>query len=92
LHIQFGFKMADAFTHSGNAYAGALCLNRSELLSRDSFSLILNLKQNIAGGARKMDRRHFASGMAMNVGQGFLDDAKDRQLSRRPAPELAIVS
>ncbi len=53
LSIHFALEMADAFTHSGNAYASASCLDRRELFRGDSFPLILNFKQNTEGAARK---------------------------------------
>src|SRR3979490_3191515 len=82
--------MSDALTHSRDPHSRALRSKRSQLFGRDSFAMILNLQQYAVGAAREAYGRSFAPGMAMNVRQPLLYDAKNRQfkVGREPAEVL----
>src|SRR3979490_1475227 len=85
--------MSDALTHSRDPHSRALRSKRSQLFRRDSFAMILNPQQNAVGVAREAYGRSFAPGMAMNVSQPLLYDAKNRQfkVGGEPAEVLRNV-
>jgi hypothetical protein len=70
--------MPHALTHPCDPDSRALRSERSQLFGRDSFAMILNLQQYAVGAASEAYGRSLASGMAMNVSQTLLHDAKNR--------------
>ena len=77
LDIEIASQVADSLAHSRDADTGTLIANRGESFFGYARAIILNLQRDGGDFASQADHRRLGVGMAMNIGQTFLDDAKD---------------
>ena len=77
LNIEVASQVADSFAHSRDADTGTLIANRGESCFGYARAVILNLQRDGGDFASQADHRRLGVGMAMNIGQTFLDDAKE---------------
>ena len=69
-------RLADAFTHSCDAYPGAVGLNLNEALWGHSRSLVLNRNVDAFSFPRNFNLSAFAPRVTMNVCQALLHQSK----------------
>jgi hypothetical protein len=82
-------KLADAFTHAADAEAGSSRADLAEAFGGHAGSVIADLGGNVNLRARHDDRGFRCAGVAMDVGEGFLDETEEHefQIAGKP-PEI----
>lgn len=75
--------MMDAFANAADADPGALFLNDRKRFRRDSLASVLNFQLHAVFAARQANHGCAAARMAVHVGEGLLDDAKNGHLAVR---------
>jgi hypothetical protein len=82
--------MADSLAYSGKPHACVLPLNTDQFFCRYSLAFVLNIQGNGLRFAHNPYCRLFAAGMAMNIGETFLHNTKQRHfhLAGKPAKAL----
>jgi hypothetical protein len=68
---------AKAFAHTAEAHSGAAVANGGEFLGGDALTEIADFDEEAGAVESDMDVRGLAAGVAVNIGQTFLDDAED---------------
>src|SRR5260370_25114441 len=80
MNLQSSAKLSQALAHSADAYPGSTSWRRNKfraLLKRDALALVFHFHADATVGMRDKNSGHGTSGVAMDVGQTLLHDAKD---------------
>jgi len=87
--VDLAVELEDAFAHAAETYAAALGLELHQFFGGDALAFVVDFENNAIDFMTEANGGAFAAGMAMHVGEAFLDDAENGQLGlAREAAEI----
>jgi hypothetical protein len=78
-NLHLALELTQPLLHSTNAYAGTSRLNLRKFRRRHAIALIADLDCDLSCFTSNSNSCRLAPGMAMDVGQAFLDQSEDNQ-------------